>query len=155
MEAMVPSFMRNAMKGFRYMQEGATTLKGDPILEDISAYNGLMQMIGFSPANLSNIYEEISMKKDFERRIQARRANLLNKYDMARTAGDSGLMQEVEDQIEAYNAQRKDPKAKITPDTLKRSERAREAAEKSSMYGVRFNKNLMGEINELVRESEA
>jgi len=90
-ESLVPSWLRNGMKGMRYMSEGALTLKGDPVEEDISAYNGLMQIIGFSPASLSSTYEKTSAAKGYEREVATRRQRLLNKYDMARTAGDSDL----------------------------------------------------------------
>jgi len=154
LESMVPSFVRNVMKGFRFAQEGATNLKGEPIVDDINAYNILMQVVGFSPAHLSNAYEEISMKKDYERKILARRNRLLDKYDMARKAGDSELLSSTQAEIDEYNAARQDPKARITRETLLRSERARKAAEENTIRGVRFNKNLMPEINELVRQAE-
>lgn len=153
-EAMVPSFIRNGMKAMRFGQEGATTLKGDPIIEDISAFNLAMQVIGFSPADLSNVYEELSLKKGFEREVQARRTKLLNKYDMARRSGDYELLTEVQSQIAEFNQRRIDPKAKITGDTLLRSVRAREAAERNTINGVRFNKSLMPEINKLLEEDE-
>jgi hypothetical protein len=153
-EAMMPSFVRNGMKAMRFASEGATTLNGNPIVEDISAYNVAMQIVGFSPANLSNVYEELAMKKGFEREIMEKRKKLLNKYDMARRAGDSDLMDEAREEISAFNERRIDPKAKITRDTLIRSERAREAAEKNMINGVRFNKNLMPEIEALLDEDE-
>ena len=153
-EAMVPSFIRNGMKAIRFGQEGATTLKGEPIVDDISAYNVLMQVIGFSPANLSNVYEELSLKKGYERDIQQKRTKLLNKYDMARKAGDYDLMMEVQRDISKFNERRIDPKAKITRDTLQRSIKAREAAEKNMINGVRFNKSLMPEIDKLLEEDE-
>jgi len=153
-ESMMPSFVRNGMKAMRFGSEGATTLNGNPIVEDISAYNVAMQIVGFSPANLSNVYEELAMKKGFEREIMEKRKKLLNKYDMARRAGDSDLMDEAREEISAFNERRIDPKAKITRDTLIRSERAREAAEKNMINGVRFNKNLMPEIEALLNEDE-
>ena len=153
-ESMVPSFVRNGMKAMRLGSEGALTLKGDPIVEDISAYNVAMQVIGFSPANLSNIYEETAIKKGFEREVMARRSKLLDKYEMAKVSGDSDLMDEVREEIASFNERRIDPKAKITRDTLDRSMRAREAAEKNMINGVRFNKNLMPEINALLEEDE-
>ena len=148
-ESLVPSFIRNGMKGMRFMQEGALTLKGEPVVEDISAYNVLMQVIGFGPADLSNAYEEISMKKEYERDVLGRRTRLLNKYDMARRAGDFDLEQEVLEEIDLFNEARKDPKARITRDTLRRSQKAREAAEENSIRGVRFNKSLLSELDEL------
>ena len=153
-EAMMPTFIKNGMKGVRYMEEGVLNLKGEPVIEDISTYNMLMQVVGFSPANLSNVYEEISMKKGFERDVLRRRTQLLNKYDMARRAGDYDLLMEVQADIAAFNQRRIDPQARITPDTLRRSVRAREAAEENTINGVRFNKSLMPEINELLNEEE-
>jgi hypothetical protein len=151
-EAMMPTFVKNGFKGFRYMQEGVLNLKGEPVIEDISAYNTLMQIVGFSPANLSNVYEETALKKGYERDVLRRRSQILNKYDMARRAGDYDLMMEVQEDIDSFNERRIDPKARITPDTLRRSVRAREAAEKNTINGVRFNKSLMPEIERLIEE---
>lgn len=151
-EAMMPTAIKNAMKGGRYMQEGVLNTKGEPIIEDISAYNTLMQVVGFSPANLTNVYEEISVKKGFERDVLRRRTQLLDKYDMARRTGDYELLMETQQEIDAFNSRRIDVKAKITPDTLRRSEQARENAERDSVHGVRFNKALMPEIDKLMGE---
>jgi hypothetical protein len=145
-EAMMPSFLRNGMKGARYMTEGALTLKGDPVDEDISAYNSLMQVIGFSPADLSSNYEKTSAAKSYEKEVGARRVLLLNLHDMAKTAGDSELMAEAKDKIQAFNEAH--PTDKITGDTLRKSEASRKAAEKNMINGVTFNKKLRGEITE-------
>jgi hypothetical protein len=151
-ESMVPSFIRNGMKGMRYLEEGALNLKGEPVIEDVSAYNALMQVIGFGPADLSNAYEEISLKKEYERDVLGRRARLLTKYDMARRSGDYDLQMEVEDEIALFNEARQDPKARITKETLRRSQAAREAYEENTINGVRFNKSLLPEINDLLDE---
>jgi hypothetical protein len=111
-----------------------------------------MQLIGFGPADLSNVYEETSLKKQYERDVLGRRSRLLTKYDMARRSGDYDLMQEVQEEIDRFNEARKDPKARITRDTLLRSQRAREAYEENTINGVRFNKGLMPEIEDLLDE---
>jgi hypothetical protein len=147
-EGLVPSWLRNGMKGLRYMSEGALTLKGDPVQEDIGAYNSLMQIIGFSPASLSSTYEKTSAAKGYDREVAQRKQRLLNKYDMARTAGDSDLMAEAREEIEAFNSKRTNPKDRITGDTLSRSMKARQAAEKSMINGVSFNRNRKAEIEE-------
>jgi hypothetical protein len=147
-ESLVPSWLRNGMKGFRYMTEGALTLKGDPIEEDIGAYNSLMQIIGFSPASLSSTYEKTSAAKGYDREVAQRKQRLLTKYDMARTAGDSDLMAETREDIEAFNAKRTSPKDRITGDTLSRSQKARQAAEKNMINGVAFSRNRKAEIEE-------
>jgi hypothetical protein len=145
-EGLVPSWVRNGMNGMRYMSEGALTLKGDPVEEDIGAYNSLMQLIGFSPASLSSTYEKTSAAKGYEREVGVRKQRLLNKYDMARTAGDSDLMAEVRDDIASFNE--KHPKNQITGQTLSRSQKARQAAEKNQINGVSFNRKMKAEIEE-------
>lgn len=151
-EAIMPSFVRNGMKGIRYMSEGALTLKGDPVDEDINAYNSLMQAIGFSPADLSSNYEKTSAAKSYEKEVGARRVRLLNLHDMAKTAGDMDLMAETKDAISEFND--KHPNSKITGDTLRKSESSRKAAEKNMINGVTFNKKLRGEIEEKFFEEE-
>lgn len=144
LETIAPSFYRNFSKGMRYLTEGATTIKGDPIMEDIGVYNSLMQVVGFSPADLSSQYERTQAAKGFEREVLQRRQKLLNRYDMASTAGDMDLMQETLDQIAEFNAAR--PSKSITRETLLRSQRARRAAEQEAVAGVRFDKDLRPEI---------
>jgi hypothetical protein len=143
-ETASPSFVRNFMKGTRYLVEGATTIKGDPVMEDISAYNSLMQVIGFAPADLSSQYERVQAGTAFQREINKRRTQLMQKYDMARTSGDQDLMSEVLEDIQKFNEAR--PAKRITKDSLDRSARARQAAEKDMIAGVRFDKSLRPEI---------
>jgi hypothetical protein len=143
-ETILPSFLRNGLKGARYMVEGATTLKGDPVMEDISAYNSLMQMIGFSPADLSSTYEKVSSAKGYEREVNARRTKLLQLYDMAQHAGDTEMMGVAREKIADFNEAI--PAKRITGDTLRRSIAARAAAEKDMINGVRFDKKLRPEI---------
>jgi hypothetical protein len=143
-ESILPGFLRNGLKGARYMVEGATTLKGDPVMEDISAYNSLMQMIGFSPADLSSTYEKVSSAKGYEREVNARRVKLLQLYDMAQHAGDTEMMSTAREKIASFNEAI--PAKRITGDTLRRSIAARAAAEKDMINGVRFDKKLRPEI---------
>lgn len=145
-ESLLPSWARNGLKGARYMTEGATTLKGDPVVEDVSAYNSLMQVIGFAPADLSTTYEKLSAAKAYEREVNSKRIQLLNRYDMARQAGDSDMAMETREMIRDFNEMF--PAKKITSETIAKSIAARKAAEKQMINGVRFDKSLMPEIRE-------
>jgi hypothetical protein len=145
-EALLPSWARNGLKGARYLTEGAVTMKGDPIVEDVSAYNSVMQAFGFAPANLSTIYEKLQAAKGYEREVNTKRTQLLNRYDMARHAGDDDMKQETREMIAEFNE--KFPKKRITSETLQKSIAARKAAEKQMINGVRFDKKLMPEIRE-------
>jgi len=145
-ESLLPSWLRNGLKGARYMTEGATTLKGDPVVEDVSAYNSLMQVIGFAPANLSTTYEKLSAAKAYEREINSKRAKLLDRYNMANEAGDFDMREETKVMIREFNEVF--PAKKITQETLAKSIAGRKAAEKQMINGVRFDKSLMPEIQE-------
>jgi hypothetical protein len=151
-EAVLPSFIRNGMKGTRYMVEGARTLKGDPVEEDIGAYNSMMQVIGFSPASLSSKYEITSAAKNYEKKVADRRQRLLNMYDMARTGGDYDLMAEAREDINDFNSAH--PGNRITGTTLQKSQSARKAAERNMVNGVTFNKKLLPEIREKFFDEE-
>ena len=151
-EAVMPSFVRNGMKGTRYMVEGARTLKGDPVEEDINAYNAMMQVIGFSPASLSSKYEITSAAKGYEKKVADRRQRLLNMYDMARTGEDSDLMSEAREDINDFNSAH--PGNRITGTTLQKSQSARKAAERNMINGVTFNKKLLPEIRDKFFDEE-
>lgn len=151
-ETLAPSFVRNGLKGARYMIEGATTLKGDPVMEDISAYNSLMQVIGFSPADLSSQYERVQAAKGFEREVLQRRSKLLDLSYMGYTAGDSEMIDEARAKIDSFNQAH--PGYQISADSIARSIRARKAAEKDMIHGVRFSKKLRPEIEAKFFEDE-
>jgi hypothetical protein len=143
-EAVMPSFIRNGMKSLRFLSEGALTLKGDPVDEDVGAYNSLMQGFGFSPASLSSKYEITSAAKTYEKKVADQRQNLLNKYSMAKQGGDFELMAEAREDMASFND--KHPSQRITGTTLQKSESARKAAEKNTINGVTFNKKLLPEL---------
>lgn len=152
-ESLLPSYLRNALKGARYMTEGATTLKGDPVDGDISAWNSLMQIVGFAPADLSLTYEKLGVAKAYEREILQTHTKLLNKAEMADRSGDSELMAEVNEDIAKYNP-KVPQKLRITPQTRARSIKARKAAEQDMIHGVRFNKNLRSDIQDKFFEDD-
>jgi hypothetical protein len=143
-EGILPGFLRNGLKGARYLVDGAQTMKGDPVVEDVSVYNSLMQGFGFAPADLSSTYEKVSSAKSYEREINNRRKSLLNKYEMARTVGDTDMTRDVREQIAAFN--QAVPNKRITGETLSKSIESRKQAERDLIHGVKFDKKLKPEI---------
>ena len=118
-----PSFIRNAMKGFSLATEGAVNSKGVPIVEDVSFYNAMMQLLGFTPTNLSNAYQMNEFLSRQARKISKRKSKLLQLLNMARTAGDTDGMQETREAIDRFNLQEIviDTKQQIGGKTIKRS----------------------------------
>ena len=144
-EAAFPSFIRNALKGTRYFTEGALSLKGDPIDEDINAYNAVMQVFGFGPADLSSTYEQRSAAKNYERKVLDRKQRILDRWEMASESGDREFKAEVRKE---FNNFRKNYPQLVDARTLDRSLNARRSAEKEIMLGMRWNKSLQPKLEE-------
>ena len=77
-EGVSPTFIRNGIKSYRFMQEGALNRDGDPIDTDINAWNLMVQAIGFAPADLSNTYRQRSAAKNYENKVLSRKQKILN-----------------------------------------------------------------------------
>lgn len=146
LEAMSPVAIRNGFKSVRFMTEGARTLKGDPITEDIGVYNSFFQLVGFAPANLSEIYAKRGYAKELEKFIKGRKTNLLDQYELAMDNGDMDVLSDVQDKIMAYNAAY--PEERITAQTIKRSMDGRRRREQEAIYGVQISKKLRNRIKE-------
>lgn len=145
-EGVVPSSVRNIMKGMRYASEGAVTLKGDPVDKDISAYSALMQVVGFAPADLSNLQERKAMAKAYEKGVIEKRTGLLNKYNMALEAGDKEILDETLEEIDAFN--KAIPQDPIRGKNLKSSRAHRRANQRKMLYGMTFNNKLRSHMQE-------
>ena len=103
-ESMAPASIRNGLKSLRFATEGATTRRGDPIIEDINPYNVVMQGLGFAP---QAYIQQLEANKNARRRedaVNSRRTKLLRRRNMAIREGDRDELQKVELLIEEYNA---------------------------------------------------
>jgi hypothetical protein len=146
-ETIMPSFIKNGMKGIRFANEGALNSKGVPIVEDINAYNALMQVFGFTPAELSEAYARAGAMKTAEEFINTRRTALLDALYLAKSNMDADGMADAYDKIASFNASH--PEKAITPKTEKRSESMHEKAMGQYVDGVRLDPKLR---DYLVRE---
>ena len=146
MEALVPSFVRNGMKAFRLGTEGALTKDGTPIVDNIGAYNTFMQVFGFNPSDLAEAQARAGAMKTAEKTILERRGALLDKLDAARMSGDMDGVNEVRDQIGAFNE--KNPGKRITPDTIASSYQTRRRNERESVDGITLDRNMRADLME-------
>ena len=147
-ERLSPSFLRNGIKTMRFLEEGARTKDGRPIVQDINTYNLYMQAFGFTPANVSFTYETRALAKQYENRVMRKRSELLQARYLAVTTGDRELRRRTDERI--TNFRRLYPRL-ITGDTLIRSYKARRAAEREYIAGIRFNRNFRQNLDPLFR----
>ena len=141
-ERMVPAPLRDLMETYRYNTEGVLTLKGDPILDEVSSLQSFINLIGFSPVDLARQYEENAAIKAVESQANMERKRILNKFALATHNFDYDAMEDVEEAIERFNE--KFPTYAITGSTLARSLKAREAAAAENEHGIRVTKKLQG-----------
>jgi hypothetical protein len=144
-EAISPSALRNILKTGRYMQEGARTIDGQPIVEDLNGYNLFLQAFGFSPASLSSLYENRAAALNYQSKVRAKKQKILKKYYMGVTTGDSDLMREA---LREFNEFSRSFPGLVGPDTLERSFKSRQAYEKDLVLGMKFDKGLQSKIND-------
>jgi hypothetical protein len=139
-ETAVPAAIRNFSKGWRFYREGATTRRGDPITEDINAYNAIMQGLGFAP---QSYIQQLEFNKNARRReeaVSSRRTKLLRRRNMALRNGDREGVQEADRLIKRYNEglPRGAEKSRITRDTKERSARSFERTTSKMKGGMTY-----------------
>ena len=151
-ETMAPKSVKDAMKSLRYAGEGVNTMRGDPIIEDLSLPQTLLQLAGFSPAAVTEQYDANSAAKGYEQRILNRRSALLNAYAMAWRAEDTDGIQKALGKIQEWNV--KHPRVGITVDTIRRSLASRMRFSAKADSGVVLDKRIADDAREQARFSE-
>ena len=118
-ERVLPSFASNGLKALRYGTEGATTLRGDPIMEDVNAWNVFAQIFGLTPAGYTKQIEINARDKGVDRRVSTKRTDLMRDYYMAMKEGDTDTASELIQEMIEFS--QRNPYAAIEGSTLKRS----------------------------------
>ena len=148
-ETIAPAAIKNIMAGSRLASEGALTMKGDTLLEDISAKEAFLQMLGFTPERLAQRQAANIEAKAMEVAIDARKQDLLNFLAMAYDAGDGDAVDAVLDKIVAFNDA--NPEKAIRASTIRNSmqKRAEVRARADAAGGLRVNKAFLNRAEEM------
>jgi hypothetical protein len=149
-ENVLPSAFGNLAKAMRFGTEGARTLRGDPITEDINAFSIAAQALGFAPAEYTRQLEINSQLKGIEKDILQSKTRLLQKWNIAKSQGDYEDANKYKDKLKELND--KHPGLKINANTFEASDRAFKAASKRMVNGVQFNQKLYNEMMQRAAE---
>jgi hypothetical protein len=123
-ETASPAFIKNFLKGARFMDEGrATTLKGNELVGDITTKEAVTQMVGFAPERLAQRQKANIEMMTAGQKIAERRTALMDAHYMAWDNHDSEMRQRVLEKIRKFN--REVPEKKITIDDLQDSAKTR------------------------------
>lgn len=151
----MPSAIANLMKGGRYITDGeATTMRGDPITEDLNPWNMGAQLFGFAPAQYTQQLERSAMNKRIDRKVNEKRTRLLREYYMAYRQGDRDTMQDT--LSEMVELGQKFPAVAITGETIRRSIKQHEltSALMKKYGGVTITRNMQAYIDAINAEIE-
>ena len=152
-EALLPAPLRNGLKGMRYGIEGALTRDGLPIVEDVNAYNSMMQILGFAPADLAVAQSQRGATYQVSEKLKNRRVALLTNLYAARKAGNAEGMEKALEDIQAFNEA--NPSYRITGDTISKSYKERERRAREAIMGVYQPRNLRIATSEYVTDLNA
>jgi hypothetical protein len=152
-EALTPAPIRNMIKGMRYGIEGAQTRDGLPIVEDVNAYNSMMQILGFAPADLAVAQAQRGATYQVSEKLKNRRVALLTNLYAARKAGNAEGMEKALEDIQAFNEA--NPSYRITGDTITKSYSERERRAREALMGVYQPRNLRIATSQYVTDLNA
>lgn len=143
-EAIVPKFIRDPLKAYRESTEGVTTYTGEPVMETTAAEE-IGRLLGFAPANVSEMYEAKGAVMNAKTAIEEKRKNLLAEVVKARLAKDADAERQAREEIRAFN--KRNPRQAITSESIRRSLRNRQRNRDNREAGI-----LLPESQEYLRE---
>ena len=149
-ETMLPKGFKDIMKSIRYGAEGVNTLRGDPVVADLSPWEILLQANGFAPEKVSRQYESTRALKNYEQHILDRRKSLVNAFAMALRNGDASDRASVLAKIRDFN--KVNPELAITSSGLQQSIKNRARYSARAEAGIVLNPKLAARLNKAVTE---
>lgn len=149
-ETMLPKGLKDMIKAGRYATQGVNTLRGDPVVEDLSPWEILLQANGFAPEKVSRQYETTRALKNYEQHILDRRKSLVNAFAMALRNGDASDRASVLSKIGAFN--KANPELAITSSGLQQSIKNRARYSARAEAGIVLNPKLAARLNKAVTE---
>ncbi|MBN5074485.1 PLxRFG domain-containing protein [Stenotrophomonas maltophilia] len=149
-ETMMPKGLKDMIKAGRYATQGVNTLRGDPVVADLSPWEILLQANGFAPEKVSRQYETTRALKNYEQHILDRRKSLVNAFAMALRNGDAGDRASVLAKIRDFN--KVNPELAITSSGLQQSIKNRARYSARAEAGIILNPKLAARLNKAVTE---
>jgi hypothetical protein len=154
-EGMMPAAIKNAMVGTRYLVQGeALTLKGNTLVDDISAREALAQMLGFSPERVAQKQKAAIEAKNINETILNRKTDLLNAFFIATDSSDEDMLDRVIDKMATFSHTY--PELAINGETLLKSvtKRYKDRALANITGGMGLDKKLIPRLEDMLDYGE-
>jgi hypothetical protein len=135
-ETMMPAFIRQPLKAYRFSEEGVKTPKGYEVVakEDLNWMDIAMQSIGYAPIKVSAKQTENFKIKKLEQEREEERTELLKRSVYARRGISDEDPDDIQEDIDKFNS--KFPNRRILPATIMQSDQARRRQERAVDQGL-------------------
>ena len=133
-ETMLPPIIKDGFKSYRYATEGATTLRGDPIVANVGIHGILVQLLGFTPQEVARAQEARGEILSIVGQLDRKRSNLMNRLWIAHRTGDTSAYDEIGEEIIEFNS--KNPSEEISEETIRRSFAQRQRISDRAVQGL-------------------
>lgn len=133
-EKMMPKAVRDGMKTVRLTTQGANTVRGDALIEDVDVLQSIYQGMGFSPAEVQRQYQVNASMKEYEKYVTDRRSALITAYALGIRENDTEMQQKALEKITSFNE--KYPALGISSRTLRSSLRSRQKYSEKAVNGI-------------------
>jgi hypothetical protein len=140
LEMVSPALIKQPLVAYRYSQEGAKTMQGETMLEELSPFELAMQSIGLRPAQLAEMQFYNITVKGQEQEILKKRQNLMNLYGLAFMANDDEALDTALDKIDKFNGNY--PDVNIPMKSLNESVKERLKKSDQTEHGLYLDKKL-------------
>jgi GGDEF domain-containing protein len=125
LERVLPKFARDFAQSARFLMEGEVkSLRGDPIVEDVNVMEDVIKALGFNPTRITEAYALNRANSNLDQFMSARRTWYLDRYAEAMREKDTDWMQEIRQDIQAWNL--KHPAYRITGKDIAQSLKQRQ-----------------------------
>lgn len=150
LESMIPAAFSNVSKATRFYGQGAQTLRGDTIVDDIGMTSAFAQAFGFAPVEYTRQLELNARAKELSRVPTELATKLRRQYYMAYRQRDTGEMRRIYQSIMDFN--RKYPALAMTHEDIVDSleDHARTSAD--MYHGVTIDRRLWNEVMKNLQE---
>ena len=138
-ESMLPVFLKNFAKTYRYADEGVQDKTGVSIMDEVSSMDLLVQGMGFSPSDVRTTNEGKTAIYQLNRKLNERRSRLMTLWSRAKMMDDQQEMDEIWEEIQGFND--KNPSRRITRMNLNQSYRNRQRRIDRAEDGIYLSRN--------------
>lgn len=150
-ETASPKFVKDLMRAGRFAYEGATTMRGDKLVEEFTAKEIITQALGFTPAVVAEQYERNSALMNAQQRIRDERSQLMKGLIDANQRGNEAKAEELIGKIQAFNEE--NPEVPITFDSLRRSAESRARYTGRAEGGVALDRRLDARLRDSIGDA--